>query len=203
MLIKKENPIADEWKKLYNEQPVKIKEKLDALDKMKPKEYQLQVIKKTKPVLQDGDVFILSPRENVYFYGKVLKAKINHINNNTFVDGKSLVFIFRNKTDKLTIDDFKPDYSQLLIRPTIVDISYWNKGLFYNVGNVPLTEDEHRLNYGFLNIGIKANTYCKENGEVIEGKPQILGVFGVSTITGVASKIEQQLIINPELLKFE
>ena len=78
---------------------------------MNPKECQLRLIKRTKPVLQDGDVFILNPRENIYFYGKVLNARINHINNNTFVDGKNLVFIFRNKTNKPTIDNFKSDHS--------------------------------------------------------------------------------------------
>ncbi|MCK4260913.1 MAG: immunity 26/phosphotriesterase HocA family protein [Halanaerobiales bacterium] len=197
---KKENPIADEWKKLYAEQPDEIKEKLDALDKMKPKEYQLRVIKKAKPILKDGDIFILSPRENVYFYGKVLKANINHINNDTFVQGKNLVFIFKNKTKKPTIDDFKPDYSQLLIRPAIVDISYWNKGLFCNVGNIPLSEYENELDYGFLKISIKSNIYCKKDGTVLEKKPEMLGIFGVSTINGIASKIEKQLIINPDLL---
>ncbi|MTI58312.1 immunity 26/phosphotriesterase HocA family protein [Geosporobacter ferrireducens] len=197
---KKENPIADAWKKLYAEQSEEIKEKLDALDKMKPKDYQLRVIKKTKPELKDGDVFVLSPRENVYFYGKVLKANINHINNDTFVQGKHLVFIFKSKTEKPTIDDFNPDYLQLLIRPTIVDISYWNKGLFFNVGNSPISEYENEMDYGFLKIGIKSNVYCKEDGTVLDKKPKMLGIFGVSTISGIASKIEQQLIINSDLL---
>lgn len=197
---KKENPIADEWKKQYAEQSEEVKGRLDALDKMKPKDYQLKIIKKTKPVIKDGDVFVLSPRDNVYFYGKVLKANINHINNDTFVQGKCLVFIFRNKTNNPTIDEFEPDYSQLLIRPSIVDISYWNKGFFFNVGNVLITDYEKEMDYGFLKIGIKSNTYCKEDGVVLDKKPDVLGIFGISTITGVASKVEQQLIINPELL---
>jgi hypothetical protein len=197
---KKENPIADEWIKLYSQQPDEIKEKLDALDKMRPKDYQLRVIKKTKPELKNGDVFIISPREEIYFYGKVLKANINHISGDTFVQGKHLVFIFKNKTKKPTIDDFNPDYSQLLIRPSIVDDIYWNKGLFYNVGNAAISKSENELDYGFLKIGIKSNIYCKEDGILLEKKPELLGVFGVSTINGIASKVEQQLIINPELL---
>lgn len=197
---KKVNPIADEWKLLYAQQSDKVKEKLDALDNMKPKDYQLKVIKKTKQEIKDGDVFILSPRDNIYFYGKVLKANISHISNDIFVQGKHLVFIFKNKSKNPSIDEFSTDYSELLIRPTIVDISYWNKGLFFNVGNIPITEAEKGMDYGFLKIGIKSNTYYKEDGTVMNNKPEMLGIFGISTITGVASKVEQQLIINPDLL---
>lgn len=68
---KKNNPLADEWSKLYAVQPEEVKKKLDALDSMKPKEYQLKLIKRTKPEIKDGDVFVLSPNDNVYFYGKV------------------------------------------------------------------------------------------------------------------------------------
>jgi len=197
---KKENPIADEWKKIYSEQPYDIKEKLDALDKMKLKDYQLRVIKKTKLEIKDGDVFVLSPREEVYFYGKVLKANINHTSNDTFVQGKHLVFIFKNKSESPSIGEFNPDYSKLLIRPTIVDIGYWNKGLFFNVGNTPVTECENEMDYGFLKIGIKSNTYCKEDGTILSKRPAILGIYGIVTISGVASKIEKQLIISPDLL---
>jgi hypothetical protein len=197
---KKENPIADEWKELYSKQPDDIKEKLDTLDKMNPNEYQLRVIKKNKPTLEEGDVFVLSPRENVYFYGKILKVNITNHNNDTYVHGKNLVVLFRNKTEKPTIEYFRPDYSQLLIRPSLVDISYWNKGLFFNVGNIPITKFEKQLDYGFLKIGIKSNFYCSEDGTILEKKPELLGIFGISTITGIASKIENQLIINPDLL---
>lgn len=187
---KKENPIADEWKELFSKQPDEIKEKLDTLDKMNPNEYQLRVIKKNKPTLKEGDVFVLSPRENVYFYGKILKANITNNNNDTYVQGKNLVFLFRNKTD----------YSQLLIRPSIVDVSYWNKGLFFNVGNLPITKSEKQLDYGFLKIGSKSNFYCREDGTILKKKPELLGIFGISTITGIASKIEKELIIYPDLL---
>lgn len=165
-------------------------------------QYQLRLIKKTKTELRDGDVFVLSPRENIFFYGKVLKANINNIEKDTFVHGKNIVFIFNNKTTKPIIDDFKPDYSQLLIRPAIVDSSYWNKGLFYTVGNVGVSDYEKDLNYGFYKIGINSNLYCKVDGTILGSKHQILGVFGISAITGIASHIENELIINPELLKF-
>lgn len=196
-----DNPISNEWKKRYFEQSVDVQKKLDALDKMNPKEYQLRVIKKTKNKISDGDVFLLSPRENKFFYGKVLKANIDHLEKDEFIHGKNLVFILKCKTTKITIDDYKPDYTKLLIMPTIVDNSYWNKGFFYTVGNVAITEDEKTLDYGFYKIGVNSGWYCKEDGRIIENKPMILGTYGIATITGVASKIEKELIINSDLLK--
>lgn len=149
-----------------------------------------------------GDIFVLSPRENIFFYGKVLKTNIDHIEHDTFVQGKNVIFIFNNKTTKLDIGDYNPNYSQLLIRPAIVDISYWNKGLFYTVGNVGISEYEENLDYGFYRIGINSNWYCKEDGRLLEGKPKILGVYGITTMTGIALQVEKELIINPKLLKF-
>jgi len=198
----KENPLANEWEKRYAEQPDDIKAKLDALDEMKPKDYQLNLIKRKRPSLKTGDVFVLSPRENIYFYGKVLNVNINHQTKDTFVHGKNVVFIFKNKTTKPAIDDFNPDYTQLLITPAIVDISYWNQGLFYNVGNIELSDFEKKLDYGFLKLGVHSNWYCKEDGTILKRRPKFLGIYGISTITGIASEIEEELIINPELLKF-
>lgn len=197
-----ENPISSEWKKRYSEMPEDVKKKLETLEQLKPKDYQLRLIKKTKPELHDGDVFVLSPRENVFFYGKVLRTNINHIEKDTFVHGKNVVFIFNNKTTKPTLDDFTPDYSNLLIRPSIVDNSYWNKGLFFNVGNLKVSDIEKELNYGFYKIGINSNWYCKEDGTVLNYKPEIIGMFGIATINGIASQIEKEFIINPSLLEF-
>ena len=197
-----ENPIASEWKKRHSELTEEVKKKLEALETLKPKEYQLRLIKKTKPVLQEGDVFVLSPRENVYFYGKALRTNINHIENDTFVQGKNVVFIFNNKTTKPTIDDFEPDYSNLLIRPCIVDVSYWNKGLFFNVGKTEISDFEKELNYGFYKIGINSNWYCKEDGTVLDYIPDLVGMFGIATMNGIASQIEKEIIINPNLLNF-
>lgn len=196
------NPISSEWKRRYSEQTADTKERLDALDKMKPKDYQLRLIKKSKIELKDGDVFVLSPRENIFFYGKILKSNIIHIAKDTFVHGKNVVFIFQNKTSNPTIDDFNPDYTKLLVMPAIVDKSYWEKGLFYIVGNNGISDNENNLNYGFYKIGINSNWYCKEDGTVLESKPEILGIYGVSTITGIASQIEKELIINPNFLNF-
>ncbi len=73
------NPMHKKWEEQYNAQPPAVKEKLDKLRNMNPNDYQLKVIKKKRTMPMDGDIFVLSPQEGIYFYGKVLKANIQHI----------------------------------------------------------------------------------------------------------------------------
>jgi hypothetical protein len=194
------NPISIEWKYRYLAQPPEIQEKLDAINNMNPKEYQLKMIKRSKNELKDGDIFVLSPREDVYFYGKVLKANINHTSKDPFIDGKNLIFIFQSKSKEINLLNFKADYNKLLIKPEIVDRSYWTKGLFFTIGNEEITHFEKDMDYGFYKHSF--GKYYKEDGVEINHKPPFLGIYGIATITGVASKIEKELIINPSLLEF-
>ena len=196
-----DTPLAKKYKERYNQQTTEIKEKLDTF---RNGDYQLKVIKKTsKPKIEMGDVFLLSPREGLYFYGRVLKTKIKTINNDTFTEGKQTIFIFKHKTKTITMDNFAPDYDNLLIAPSIVDMSYWKKGYFYTIGNIPLTEEEYNLNYGFYKLGIpgiRDGWFCTEEGEELENEPKIMGMYGIATVTGIAAKVETELIIDQSLL---
>lgn len=195
-----DNPISLEYKKRYNMQSHEIKERLDSF---RNSDYQLRIIEKTKPKINIGDVFLLSPRENIYFYGKVLKTSIKTINNDTFVEGKNTVFIHKCKTNKKSMDDYNPNYDDLLINPSIVDISYWKSGYFYTIGNSPLTEIEKTLDYGFYKLGIpgiRDGWFCTEEGKKIDHQPKIKGIYGVATITGIAAEIEKEIIMNPLLI---
>jgi hypothetical protein len=195
-----DNPILREWRKRYFSQTADIQEKLDALEKMESKDCQLRIIKKSKKGPIDGDIFLLCPRESIFFYGKVMKADIDHLGKDIFFHGKNLVFIFKYKTKELSIDNFRSDYSNLLIPPEIVDNSCWYSGLFYTIGNEKVTDAERCLEYGFYNI--LSGKYYKENGVELEHRPIILGTYGVSTITGIASNVEKEIIINPRIIDF-
>lgn len=52
-----DNVITNQWKQRYTEQPDRIKEKLDELEKKELKDYQLQVIKRKRVYPQKGDIF--------------------------------------------------------------------------------------------------------------------------------------------------
>ena len=183
----------------YNKQPQDIKNKLD---NFRNHDYQLKVIKRKRPKLAEGDVFLLSPVENVYFYGKVIKVGIKTNNQDGFIEGKNTVFIYKCKTRELTLDDYSPNYDDLLIMPAIVDISYWNKGYFYTVGNVPLTDEEKSLDYGFYRSMVR-DFFVTEEGTTLSYQPQLLGTYSIKTITGIAYYMWEELIMNSSLLSFQ
>lgn len=178
------------------------KERFDNLDKAtqreldiffteKASEHQLKVIEKSNLKPAVGDIFVLSSREGIYFYGKVIVANIVRKVPDTFVEGKHVVFIFKGNTQETNLDKYIPDYDNLLIPPAIVSDDYWKKGYFYTIANIPLTEEEKNLDFGFYKIHSKNNFFCKETGEVLEQEPKILGGHGITTITGIATEVER------------
>ena len=195
-----ENILRQEWEKKYNKLTQEDKEKIDLLYEIDPKEFQLRVIKRKRIRPQEGDVFVLSPREDMYFYGKVLKSNIERIDNNSWMEGKNVIAIFNCKTRDISLDNYKPNYDDLLIRITIVDYNYWTRGYFYTIANIPLNDYEKNLDYGFFDIDY--GKFYKETGERLNHKPKIFGMEGITTIIGIARKIESEFIFNPKLLEF-
>lgn len=176
--------------KRYEEQPEYVKKKIDALKKMDIKDYQLKVIKRTRKYPNKGDVFLVEPKEGLYFYGLVVN---NHVNN---IQGEDLlvIMIFRNRANGLTDKSFKPDYNNLLIRPCMVGKEYWTRGYFHTIDNIEYDKSD----YGFYSIS--KNKFFNEYEEELYKEPKLLGLWGVSTILGIAVKIQDELIIDESLL---
>ena len=83
----------------------------------------------------------------------------------------------------------------------ISKVRYWKKGYFHTIANIPLTEEEKNLDFGFYKLHCKGNFFCKETGELLDKEPKILGMHGITTIIGIGLEIERELIINPSLLE--
>lgn len=180
------NIVANRWKQRYAEQPTDIKVKLDRLDEVGLEEYQLKVIKRKRLYPQIGDLFKICPREDIILYGVVINNHINNINGEDLL----LVLIFKN-VDVKTILQEGVKNKHLLIPPQIIGKEYWTRGYFYNIDSVDSISNVE--SYGFYSVG-KGKIF-DEYGNVLGFEPKILGTFGVATISGVARKINQELII--------
>ncbi len=191
------NFLATEYKQRYNSLRWGVRRKLK---KSEDCDYQLKFIESESREINEGDIFLIMPEEGIYFYGKVLEAKIEN-KYNSFIENQYLVCIFKCKTRNISMENFKPDYNNLLIQPAVVTKGYWTQGLFYTIGNIPLTEEEKNLDYGLYN-SIDGKFY-KANGTLIERKPKIYGGYGITTGIGIAIEVEEELIIDPSLLEFK
>jgi len=186
-----DNPLSRKWKDRYNKLPEHTQKELDEFYSKSYKEYQLKVIKRTRTLPKRGDVFFINPKENKFFVGVVVNDNVNNINGNDLY----VVLILKNKVESIEEKDFDLDFNNLLIEPCIVGKEYWTRGYFYNCGvfidNLP------NIDYGFYNIG--ECEYLDEFGNVLNNVPKEFGTFGVSTIIGIAYKVNHELIIDSSL----
>lgn len=181
------NILSNRWKERYEKLSDEIKEKLNELDNSNISDYQLQVIKRKRLYPEIGDIFKVNPRDDIYFYGVVLNNHIHNING----DDLLLVLIFKQNIDikGSIINGVKED--DLLLPPQIVGKEYWTRGFFYNVEHYD--EILNVKNYGFYSIG--KGEFVDEYGKKLANQPKLLGTYGVATISGIARKINQELII--------
>lgn len=186
-----DNPLSRKWKDRYNKLPEHTQKELDEFDSKSYKEYQLNVIKSTRTLPKRGDVFLINPKDNKFFVGVIVNDNVNNINGNDLY----VVLILKSKVDSIVDKVFELDLSNLLIEPCIVGKEYWTRGYFYNcdvfVENLP------NIDYGFYSIG--KGKYFDEFGHALNHIPEFLGTFGVSTIIGIAYKVNKELIINSTL----
>lgn len=180
------NLLAERYKRRYDMQSEEVREKLDRLSEQDPKEYQVKILKRKRTIPQKGDVFVVSPREGMYYCGVVINAG-DEISD-TY---SAVVFILDKEYENMDIDVKDLELENLLYYPEIVDKGYWSRGYFYNIGKQIEIPDD--LDYGFYSIGKEC--YVDEYRNRISRCPKLLGIDGVATGIGVARKINRELIL--------
>lgn len=181
------HPLAQREEARYNSLSNEKKEKLRILEEQDLKEYQLNVIKRKRIKPQKGDLFVVSPREDMFFWGVVINSDINVQGDDFYT-----VFILKDRARGPEDTNIPTDITNLLIGPSIVGRWYWNKGFFYNVG-IDITIPDN-LDYGFYSVMDKR--YMDEYDNPIEREPELVGISGLSTGSGIAYEINYELIVS-------
>ena len=126
------NILGERHDALYNLASKEMKELYDA----PLGNNNLLVLKRSKKEIKEGDIFLVSIEPGVYFYGKVFEAKIVN-KESDWVNGNYLIFIFKCKTHNKDLNDYKPNYDEIITGPRIVTDYYWKKGWFETIDDVP------------------------------------------------------------------
>lgn len=202
------NPIKkrrdERYKNLSEEQLLLKKE-------MYEKGGNLQVLKRTRREKKDGDVFVCSLNGKVYYYGRILQAKIEG-NPVSWFNQCLLVIIYREKTAEKNLNNFRGDHNNLLVEPSAITSQYWSMGMFETIGNIPLTEEERNLDYGFWTTNgygiivdsknvqlVPPRAFTKADGTLLDHLPKHIG-YGITTTIGIHRDIAVEAIIDPTLL---
>ena len=192
------DPIEKLFKKRYESLSDETKHRLKKLDNICSSIYQPKLIKRKRPKLCRGDVFVMNLFEDIYFYGVVLNTGID----DSFM-GTNLVSVCilkkysKGMTEFLKVESLKT--KDILIRPSIISRAYWSNGFFYNTGeNINGSID---IDYGFYSNPEKA--YVDEYGTKFDSPPEIKNFFALTTMTGISSKMRYELIIDDSFMEEE
>ena len=102
--------------------------------------FQLIPIKRSNQVPKKGDIFVVQPIENIYYYGKVICEKNN--GKYELIKDFPLIYIYNNYSTKIELPDKLTD---ILVAPIITNYGPWTKGYFYTIGNIPITDEEKQI----------------------------------------------------------
>ena len=192
------DPIEKLFKKRYESLSDETKHRLKKLDNICSSIYQPKLIKRKRPKLCRGDVFVMNLFEGIYFYGVVLNTGID----DSFM-GTNLVSVCilkkysKGMTEFLKVESLKAE--DILIGPSIISRAYWSNGFFYNTGeNINGSID---IDYGFYSNPEKA--YVDEYGTKFDSPPEIKNFFALTTMTGISSKMRYELIIDDSFMEEE
>ena len=194
------NPIREASRKRYESLNDETKYRLKKLENIYDSIYQPKLIKRKRPKLCKGDVFVTNLFDDTYYYGVVLNAGID-----VHPLGSNLVCVClirkysrgTGATDFLQVKSLKTE--DILIKPCIVSRAYWSNGFFYNTGeNINGSID---IDYGFYSNPEKA--YVDEYGTKFDSPPEIKNFFALTTMTGISSKMRYELIIDDSFMEEE
>ena len=149
---------------------------------------QLIQMKKSRKKPCTGDIFVVQPFPDKYYYGKVIQTDLQ--STDSFINGMFLIYIYDYcSTDKKIENNL--DKNKLLIAPMIVNKQPWLKGYFETIGNVAVTDDEKNIDFGFWHILKKE--FLDINGHSLDSEPQYHSIFGLGSYGAIAKEIYKVL----------
>ncbi len=186
------NPVKKYWDDRMKNQPSVVKEQIKQLLEKGYMTDELVFIQRKRPKLKPGDVFVVQPKENIFFYGLIIG-----ICSRPDCKCQVTACIFRNLTNKMTMNDFRADFRNLLLPPLNLFKEPWTSGYFYNIGHADL--DSMQIpSYAFYHIF--SGSVVTAKGEHVKMMPELIGLSAICGIGSVALQITQELIIDPSIL---
>lgn len=140
---------------------------------------------KSRKYPKEGDIFVVQPFTNVYYYGKVIQTHIK--SRDSCVNGMNLVFIYDKCADAQIVPNDLSD-RDFLISPTIINKLPWSRGYFETIGHTPVTEHERNMSYGFWSY--QKQIFVDVEGIPLAYKPQYWSDYGLASYAVIGEKIQ-------------
>ena len=148
----------------------------------------LIAMKKSYKKPQVGDVFVLQPLKDNFYFGKVIKTNISSVD--SFVNGMTLIYIYKTySSNKMMIPDLENE--ELLIAPMIVNNQPWRQGYFETLCNISVSDREKNMDFAFWDV--LREIFVDINKQPVKKKPKYWSDFGLGSY-GVIGKEVQKAI---------
>ena len=149
---------------------------------------ELIAMKKSSKHPQQGDVFILQPQKNLFYFGKVIQ--INLKSTDSLIKGMTLIYIYDSSNgEKVVPKHF--DEEELLISPIIVNNQPWIRGYFETIDNISVSEREKNLEFGFWDL--LTREYVDVQGKKIKNRPKYCSIYGLGSYGIVGKEVQNAL----------
>lgn len=145
-------------------------------------------IKKSRVKPKQGDIFVVQPVINVFYYGKVIKTELE--STNSFIKGMSLIYIYNKRSEEIVIPQSLHSI-ELLIPPIVVNNQPWIKGYFKMICNEPISKEEMNIDFGFWSI--PKNQFLSLDGVVLDKEPKYWSYYGLGSYGVVGKEIQKAI----------
>lgn len=136
-----------------------------------------------------GDIFLVSNREGLYFYGKVIQRVNEKHPKYNWSESCFVAFIFKCTTKEKNLNNYLPNYDDCVCGPTLFDSCYWKKGYFEIITNFPLTKEEKNMDIGFFEGNSRNGGFFRDaQGKELSHFPKYYESIGFITDWGIRDR---------------
>jgi hypothetical protein len=151
----------------------------------------LEVLTRSRRWPEQGQVFVIKPKNHAYYFGRVIDPSIKMLKWNGI-----LVYIYQaHSYNKKLVPLLSKEH--LLIPPDILDHSCWTRGLIETIGKSPIEANDLLRAHCFKDVAF--NRFVDQHGRVLPGRAEPCGVYGITPFLGLDNLLSRALGI-PEIL---
>ena len=145
----------------------------------------LLVLEKSNKKPVAGDIFVLSIRENLFCFGKVIQTNVE--SRDSFVNGMNLIFIFDYFSESDIFSDSIEEKDILLV--DVINNQLWRKGFAKNIAFSEVKDSQINEDYGFWDM--LRETYVDVSGKEIDYIPKYKGVYGLGSYGFIGKELQK------------
>jgi hypothetical protein len=149
----------------------------------------MEMLKRSRPKLSPGDLFMMKYPDIGYLFGRVIRADMSM--GESPMPGDNLVYIYKERFSTKNPYLSMLTRDNLLIPPSFINRQPWLKGYFQTIGNHELNESDILPRHCFYDAPFRR--YIDDKGVTLNEPLEPCGEFGLNSILTLDDAISEAL----------